>query len=240
MRNLPDMKYLIISFLIYGLLGCSQSNTKNESVEYVDIKEFYFPLKNDLSPTTYTYEVTTETQDGIQVDREYLKIQSLGDNYYAFSSYGSSMNLLDSTIILVDKNGANIDRYFIVSEDNILVSASVSPKLIFPWNCNPQEKRKNEIRYVTKMYGALTELSIDITNSIEGFENLNSSITKDTECVKISIQTDMTFKNTETREKVKYTTIGEMYDLKGVGLYKSVESDNFGLTITKRLIEIKM
>lgn len=233
------MKYLTISVLIHGLLGCSQNNTKNESIENVVVKEFYFPLKDDLRPTTYTYDVKTETQDGIQVSIEYLKFQSLGDDYYSLSRYGSNMNLLDSTIVKVDQNGANIDEYFIVSEENTLISASVSPKLIFPWKCILQEKRKNEILYITKMYGELTESSITISSSMEEFENLNSSITKDTKCVKISMQTDIKFKNLETGEEVKYSSIGEVFDLKGVGLYKSVESNNYGVTITKRLIKIE-
>ena len=230
---------LIFGFLIFALLGCTQNNGKNGSLEETNLREFYFPFNDNLAPTTYKYEVKTETQDGTQESYEYLKFQKLGEDQYSFSRYGNGMNLLDSTIFMVDQNGTNITQYFLVSEEKLLVRADVNPKLIFPWQRNSQQKHKNEFGYKSKMYGALTESSVEIQNSFEGFENLDNSISKYSKCAKISLQTEIKFKNLETGEEVNYSSKGTVFDLKGIGLFKSIEANEYGVKITKTLIEIK-
>jgi hypothetical protein len=233
------MKYLIVSFLILGLVGCSQDESGKDSLEIADLQEFYFPLNENLRPTTYKYEVITETQDGSKESYEYLKFQKLREGNYSFSRYGSEMNLLDSTVFKIDQIGTNITQYYLTSEENSLVKADVSPKLNFPWKRKIQDQLKNEFKYQSKMYGALTESSVSMKNSFEGFEDLDNSFSKDIKCAKISIETETKFKNVESDEVVNYSSKGEVFDLKGVGLYKSVETNNYGVTITKKLIEIK-
>lgn len=234
------MKYFIVSFILLGLVSCSEvKESKNLNLKASNLKGYYFPFSEKLTPTTYIYEVTTKTQNEDVITFEYIKLKKIGGNLFSMSSFGEELNLVDSTVFKVGKKGTSIYEYYIVSEDQSLVSASVSPKLVFPWYRTVDEQLSNSIVFSSVMYGAKTNTEMLLENQFKGFVEIENSISSEISCASIAAKTKIEFKNIETGQIVNYSASAEIYDLKGVGLYMSKETNNYGVTKSKKLIEIK-
>lgn len=233
------MKYLLIACLFFCLSSCSRNCSKCDGSTKFNIEEFYFPLNAELSSTTYTYAVKTETSKDTRESFEYLKFQKLENGNYACSRYGNDWNLLDSALVQVNQNGANVEQYFVVSEDSSLIKTDAKRQLIYAWKMDLEETLKNEFSYTSKMYGSLAECTAEMDATFKGFENVRNSLSKNSKCAKLFVQTKMKFKNLETEELVHYSSKDTQFYANGIGLVKSIETNNYGVKITKQLVEIK-
>lgn len=239
--NINQMKQIVIGILAFVMASCASEKGKtkeNTKLEKANLQEYYFPLNEKLSTITYKYKVTIENKEKTEVNYEYIRLKNLRKDHFSFCRYDDKMSLLDSTIFTLDQEGIIMKEYYLDSGNETFVKMNDKPQMLFKWLRKPGESLENRFSYESEMYGALTQSSIVMENTFKGFENLDNAISAESRCAVMHVKVRGEFQNMETGEEFDYISNDEIYDLKGIGLYKSVEENNWGTIITKELIDI--
>ncbi len=242
------MKNKLLGLLALVVTGCtSNTSTETKNPEKIEkqeeeheIQDFYFPLSDTMVPTTYTYEVVTASKDKSPEHYfEFLEFKRNDDGYYTFSRYEKSQNLVDSMVFDLDEHGANVVHHFIKTQENDFVKANVNPKLIFPWKRELNGRMTNNFSYMSVVNGKPTSTMVNVNNGFVGFLEVDNALSNENKCIKIVHQTEARFEDMSTKKVYNYSSKGEIIDLKGIGVYKSIEMNNHGDTTIKKLVDIK-
>ena len=226
--------------LIVIIFTCSCSLLDNRAnYRDVDISEFYLPLNEDFESLSYHYQVINESENGKKISDEYHIITNLHNGKFSFSKYDSNMDLLDSAVISPTPKGVEIDELHIKPNPFLLTQAFVEPAMIYPWKRTTGEELTNMIFYDTVLEGSQASIDTYIESDFIGYQNFENVISDSTRCAHLKLETSYQILNRSTGEELEFNSETEIYNLKGVGLYKSIESYENGDRTIKELKLIK-
>lgn len=231
------MKFTAILLLLITAFSCTVN--KDEKGELLNVKEFYYPIDDIEGRIVYQYDLSVLV-NGVRDESQkviYMVLEKIDEDRISMTTYSEVFEVLDSSVVNRRLEGIELETLNINVDGNISVG-KVDENLVYPWKRRRSEKVEVKMNSEMVLFEAQCTVSHTMTIGETEIGELDKPFNGEKKYAKFKIKTVDHLLNKEAGEEMKMVSIGYLIDLKGVGLYSSTSSNQYGEKRSKVLKKI--